>query len=322
MHQQDVRSCRRRRRRQRARRRRTAAPAGEDSLDERPHLRLSDVSRHNEQGAGGAQPLRGELGDVVPRDGGIALAGGAASVRIRAIDLLAEDPGGDRRGLGERQSQCRERAGARQRQLAFRERRVLRHVPQQVERQRELIAQRVGRDREKVLARGRREAATHPFDRRRELLGGAARRALGEELGDQLRQAFLAGRVVNPAGAEAQAHGYHGLLVVLHQHELQPAAERRLLERREPNRREQRGAGGLRGEDLGRQMERRNDGKDDNYERGHSFHPSNVPSFHDPHFVLPESAGAAFGRTMTTTEFAGSRYFAAARWMSAADTAR
>ena len=236
MHQQDVRGRRRGRGRRWARRRGAPAPAGEDLLDERVHLPLGDVSRHDEQGAGGAQPIRGEPRDVVARDGVIALASGAASVGIRAIDLLAEDPGGDGRGLGERQGQCRERAGARQRQLALRERRVLRHVPQQVEHQPQLIAQRVGRDRENVLARGRGEAATHPFDRRGDLLGRAARRALAEELRDQLRQAFLAGRVVSLAGAEAQAHGHHGLLVVLDQHELQAAPERRLLERRKAHR--------------------------------------------------------------------------------------
>ncbi len=164
--------------------------------------------------------MLGELDYVIARDGRIGLARGAAAVRVAAIDLLPEEPLRHRAWLGQLQRQRGQRACARQLELARRERRMQGHVPEQVEHEPRLVAQRIGRDREEIVSRGRRKRSAHPFNRRRDLLCAATVSALGKELGRQIGQPLLARRVVNPAGAEGESHGDHRLLVVLDHDEL------------------------------------------------------------------------------------------------------
>src|SRR3989441_13044119 len=74
-------------------------------------------------------------------------------------------------------------------------------------------------------------------------------------LHDALRS--LAGRVVAAAGAEAQRHRDHGLLVMLDDDELQAVRERDLLERRKARREERSRLGRLGREGLGGQADSR-----------------------------------------------------------------
>src|SRR2546428_997815 len=115
------------------------------------------------------------------------------------------------------------------------------HVPQQIEYELCLIAQRIGRDGQEVVSRGRRQRAAHAFDRRGDLLRTATVRALGEQLRGEAGQPLLARGVVDAPGAERQRCRNDRLLVVLDHHQLQTVGERCLLERREAH-----GGGGRR----------------------------------------------------------------------------
>ena len=190
-----------------------------------------------------------------------------------------------------------------------------RHVPQQIEHEPCLVAQRIGGDREEIVCRGRRERAAHAFDRAGDLLRVAVVRSLGEQFRDQAGQPLLARWVVNAAGAEGKGHRDHRLLMVLDHHELHAVGERRLLERREPNRRKRRRLGRRRGEALGGHAVGPNGGK--HRRRSQTDRPPAVPPSRR-HCAPPPAAGF----TTITTAFAGSRYLAATRRISAAVTAR
>ena len=289
--------------------RRSSPPVRERLVDQVPYLRVRHIPGDHEERTAWPQALASEVRDVFGRDGAVAVACGTAPIRVAAVDLALEEPLRHRAGLRQLQRERRERARAGQLELARREGRVQGHVPQQVEHELELVTQGVGRYREEVLRRARRQVPPHTLDGRGDLLFGARRGALGEELGGELGQSLLAGRVADGARPEREADGHDGLLVVLDHDEREPVGKHRLLERREPNGREPRGLGRRGGKRLGGQAERRTGGQTG---------PSQDETGHAPHCATPLVAGF----TMITSAFAGSRYLPATRRMSSVVTAR
>ncbi len=128
-------------------RRGRAAPARERLCHEVPH---------HQQRPDRPQPLPGELCHVVTGDGAIALARRAPPVGVAAVDLAPEEALRHGARLGQLQRKRGQRPRACQLHLVVRERRVQGHVPQQIEHEPRLVAQRLGRDGEEILRRGRR----------------------------------------------------------------------------------------------------------------------------------------------------------------------
>src|SRR4029077_9084412 len=114
---------------------------------------------------------------------------------------------------------------------------------------------------EEIVGRAGGQVPTDSLDRGGDLLRGTCRGALGEELRRQLGETLLAGRGVDGPRPEREAHGYDGLLVALDHDEGEPVGERRLVERREANRREAGGFGRGRRETLAAQADRRTGGQ-------------------------------------------------------------
>ena len=303
--------------------RRRTRPASEGLLRERLDLRSGDVARDDEERARRAEPRAREAHEILLRDCLEALLGGAAPVGVAPVDLLREEPRCDARRLRQLERQGRQLPGARKLHLACRKRRVQRHVTDQAEQELQLVAQRVARDREKVVTRARRQTASDAFDRGGDLLRGAGGRPLGQDFRRQHREPFLPRRVVDPPGTEAQAHGGHGLLVPLDHDQLDPVREPGLLERREAR-------GGERGRPrrtrgkriLGDQAVRRSGGQQRCQDQQTLDRPTARPPDR-PHSPPPvDFAPPAPGRTITSTALTASRYLPATRRMSSAVTAR
>ena len=104
-------------------------------------------------------------------------------------------------------------------------------VGQQVEAKREAVFhhEHVG-DRQVAAGTGA-EGAANRVDGIGDLCGASRAGALIEQRGGQRGHALLARRVLRSASPDEQAQGDHGLLVVLHDDDLQPVLERRDLVR-------------------------------------------------------------------------------------------
>src|ERR1051325_9265045 len=177
-----------------------------------------------------------------------------------------------------------------------------------------VIAQDVGRDREEVVARARADAPAHALDGRRDLIGGARRRALGQQLGRQGRDSFFAGGIIRRSGPEAQAHGKRGLLVIFDEHERHAVRQRDFLERREPHGPEALRRGRTGGHlVLSRQAVERLGGLQHRDRR--SDRPSAEPTDRR-HWAPPGPA-----RTITSVRLLGARYVFATRFTSSLVTA-
>ena len=319
MHEQDVGCGSRGHGARRRRGRRGAVPPRERLVHQGPDLGLRDVAGHDQQGAARAQPLRREADDVVPQHGLEALGRRAAAIGVVAVNLLREESRGHGRRSRQLDLERGQRLRARELQLAHGEARVQRDVAEQLEREIDLVAQHVGRDRQEVGVRRRRQTAAHSLDGGRDLIGGARLAALGQELRDQVGQPFLAGRVVNGTGPEAKRHRHNRLLVVLDDGELQPVGEGRLLERREADRRERRGLRWAGRERILGGQGGQADGRTGGQKEQRRHHQRIRCSSHGPP-VRPSACPTVL--TTITTAFAGSRYLVATRRMSSAVTAR
>src|SRR2546427_12579264 len=121
---------------------------------------------------------------------------GVTGVGMASVQLLREEPVGQRCRLRQLQGQRRERPRARQVELARGERGVQRDVPQEIEGELGVVAERIHGDGEAVLVRRCRKTAAHTLTRRGDLLRGARPRPLAQELRHQLREAVLAGGIV------------------------------------------------------------------------------------------------------------------------------
>ena len=121
------------------------------------------------------------------------------------VDLFLEGPGRNVLRLRDLHRECRQVSRPSQLELLLGERGATGHVAEQREREIGVIAQHVGGGGEEIVARARADAAADAFDRRGDLVGVARRRPLGEQLGDERRDAFFAGRIEGAPGTKAQA---------------------------------------------------------------------------------------------------------------------
>ena len=234
----------------RRRRSGSATPRAECAGRELARTRQRDVAGHDQQRAARPDAPCGERHDVIARNGLVRRDTRVPAVRIAAVDLLLERARGDVVRLRQLDLERREEPGPRQLQLLGGERRPPADVAEQGKGQLGVIAQPVGGDGEEVVAGTRPDRPAHPFDFRRDLVGAAGGRAFGQQLRDQTRHSFLPGRVVEVAGAEAEAHRQRWLLVVLDQQQRHAIGERDILERREAHGPQPRGNGWTGGELL------------------------------------------------------------------------
>ena len=96
-----------------------------------------------------------------------------------------------------------------------------------------MVTEYVRRDSEEVVARARAQTSPHALDRRRDLVGVAGWRPLGEELRHDIRESLFARGIVRCASAETQADRQRRLFVILDEQQRHPVRQSDVVERRE-----------------------------------------------------------------------------------------
>jgi hypothetical protein len=162
----------------------------------------------------------------------------------------------DGRWLRQLQLQIGQRLGPEQFHFFRRKIRGGQGGPEEFEGQLRVRGEYVGAEREGFVVCPGPDAATHPFYRFGDLLGGAPSRSLGQQAGHEGRGALLPGRVEGRTRWDGQGDGDHRLSVVLHQQQREAVGQALLLEGGEDGRPDRAGGRRSGGIPLGLEGER------------------------------------------------------------------